>query len=152
MTRANGVGARGFSVVEVLVSVALVSIGLVGLGMALQPPSGGVAGGIGTGLTAINQGGMVSVAAFLAAARMEEMKNTPYTSATDQITPERFPNEGYGQIAGFEAYRRAVTILTGSPGPNQKTLTVTVSFRPLSGNGLGGEQAVQLQTIAARRP
>ena len=135
---------------EILVAIMIIGIGILGLSGAIMGP--GSVGGISYGYTSIVRSAMKSAATFLAAARIEQMKNTPYTSSSDLITQAQFPNEAYQTISGYPEYRRAVTIQTDVPAAGLKTVTVQVFFTPPTSTGLSPEEGVQVQTILARRP
>lgn len=143
---------RGFTLLEVLVAIALLTVGLIGIGLALSAGSGGVVGGSDFGLAAVTRANSYSTATELAQGRIEEIKNATYKIGTDQITQANFPNEAYNVIAGFPGYRRTVTITPDSPALNMKTITVQVFFLPDYQSRKGAEESVRLSTIIAQRP
>lgn len=142
----------GFSLVEVILAMALLAMGILGVGVALTAQSGGLSFGSSFGLAAITRGNYLSTATMLAQGKLEEIKNAQYTASVDEITQANFPNEAYGAIASYPGFRRAVTIQNGAPSVGLKTTTVQVFFRPPRESGLGQEEGVQLVTIIARRP
>lgn len=142
---------RGFTLIEVLVAIALLTIGIVGAGAALALQSG-VSSGAAYGLAAVSRGDYFSTATMLAQAKLEEVKNAQYTAAVDQITAANFPDEAYGAIANYANFRRTVTIQNGVPVAATKTITAQVFFRPPRESGLGQEEGVRLVTIIAQRP
>lgn len=144
---------RGFTLVEVLVAMAILAIALAGIGVTVASQArGGVAAGATFGLAAVTRGNYMSTATMLAQARMEEVKNATYTALTDQITTSNFPTEDYGGITNYTKYKRTVTIQADSPASAMKTITVTVYYKPPKESGLLQEENVSLVTIIARRP
>lgn len=143
--------APGFSLIEVLLSMFILTVALLGIAGALALQSGGVAGGITFGLAAINRSHLITTATALAQAMAESVKQATYTDKADNLVARRFPDEDYGAIPGFPAFRRSVMIEPG-PDTGTKRITVTVSFRPTTTTGMGQEEQVQLGLILARRP
>ena len=141
---------RGSTAAEILVAIMIIGIGILGLSGAVMGP--GSVGGMTYGYTSIVRSAMTTTATYLATARIEMMKNTPYTSSTDLITQSQFPNEAYQTIGGYPEYRRTVTIQTDVPAAGLKTVTVQVFFTPPNASGMSPETGVQMQTIMARRP
>lgn len=131
----------------------VIGIGILGLsGAIMGPTSVGSVGGMNYGFTSIVRSAMVSTATYLASARIEAMKNAPYTSSSDLVTSAQFPSEAYQTISGYQEYRRVVTIQTDSPATGLKTVTIQVFFSPPKAGGFSPEEGVQVQTILARRP
>jgi len=143
---------EGFTLIELLVSMGLLTIGLVGVGAALLAQSGGVSAGSSYGLAAVTRANYISTATMLAQERIEQIKNTTYTTAVDNITATNFPDEKYGTISNLPSFKRTVTIQNNSPGTGMKTITVNVSFLPPTQAGQAQEEVVQLVTIIAQRP
>ena len=141
----------GFTLLEVLIALALLTIAIFGVGLALSG-SGGVSSGADFGLAAISRANSYSTATELGQARIEDIKNATYKTGTDQITTANFPPEAYGAIAGFPGFRRSVTINPGTPATGMKTITVQVFFRPEYQTRMGQEESIQLSTIIAQRP
>lgn len=151
--RRRRVGAAGFTLVEVLVAMAILAIALAGIGVAVASQArGGVAGGATFGLAAVTRGNYISTATMLAQARMEEIRNATYTASTDQITSTNFPDQDYGSITNYTQFKRTVTISNGSPGAGMKTVKVTVYYKPPKETGLLQEEGLALETIIAQRP
>ena len=140
--------APGFSLIEVLLSMFILTVALLGIAGALALQSGGVAGGITFGLAAINRSHLITTATALAQAMAESVKQATYTDKADNLVARRFPDEDYGAIPGFPAFRRSVMIEPG-PDTGTKRITVTVSFRPTTTTGMGQEEQVQLGLILA---
>ncbi|MFQ5899103.1 MAG: prepilin-type N-terminal cleavage/methylation domain-containing protein [Candidatus Methylomirabilia bacterium] len=143
---------RGFTLVEVLIAIGLLTVGVVGIVGLVGVQSGGAARGVSFGQAAITRSNALSSATMLAQARLEQIKNARYTAAQDDITSANFPDEAYGDIAGYPNHRRTVTIQDGVPAAGMKTLTVDVFFRPLQETGIGQEEQVRLITMIAQRP
>lgn len=142
----------GFTLVEVLISIALLTIGVLGVVGLLGVQSRGVAGAVNFGQAAISRSNALTAATLLAQARLEEIKNARYTATQDELTPANFPDEAYGAMPGSPNHRRTVTIQDRMPDIGMKTTTVDVFFRPLQETGIGQEEGVRLITIIARRP
>ena len=144
---------QGFTLVEVLVAMAVLMVGILGVALAFQPSSG-TAGGADFGIAAVSRANSYSTATELAQARLEEVKNGRYTSTgpVDQITSANFPAEAYGAIAGYAGFRRTVTIQNGTPAAGMKTISVQVFFTPQYQTRRGSEEAVQVSTLIAQRP
>lgn len=170
--------ARGLTLAEVLVAVALIGIGLVGVMVVVPIASYG-----------LQEGAQVSTATFLAEQRLEEARNAPWqanppndclgvgptgpptsmdctrpapTPCVAKTSCTTFPDEP--SVPGYGGYRRIlrVTDCGVAPGcgvgtgavqdPNLRLVTVTVSFTPLTGAGVGTSQkSVTLQLLIAKR-
>lgn len=145
-------GERGFTLVEVLVAIALLTIGILGVVATTGVQSRGVASGAAFGQAAVSRANSIATATMLAQARLEEIKNAQYTASADQITTANFPDEAYGAISGYTGYRRTVAIASSTPVAGAKTITVQVFFQPLLETGIGQEEGANLVTIIAQRP
>jgi type II secretory pathway pseudopilin PulG len=131
---------------EILVAVAVIGIGLAALAATVPLSSYG-----------IQEGNQLSTATFLANARLEQVKNavwneTPGTdnmgvSASATAAPQSggvttFPDEN-PVAAPYAQYSRTVRIFAcdtpgvscGVSSANLRQVTVTVTYRPLSGVG-----------------
>lgn len=142
----------GFTLVEVLVAIAILSIAFLGLGSAMAV-QGGLASGATSGHAAVARSYAASTATMLAQQRMEQIKRLTYTLTTDQIgtpTPTGFEDEDFGTIAGYTNFRREVRV-QNYPAENMKTITVTVAFRVISPTGMQTE-SLALSTLVAARP
>jgi prepilin-type N-terminal cleavage/methylation domain-containing protein len=138
---------RGFTLVEILIAIALLTVGVLGVGVVLVAQSG-ISGGADFGTAVIARGNSYSTAAMLAQSRIEEMKRAGYA----QVTVANFGNEAYGAIATYPAYRRTVGIQDNLPDPGTKTITVDVFFRPQRVGGPSQEESVRLVTILGQHP
>jgi prepilin-type N-terminal cleavage/methylation domain-containing protein len=149
---------RGFTIAEVLVAMSILTVALLGIvGAAGLQQRGGIAADASVGTSALERGGAVSTAVFLAEERIGQLRRLAYIvgpPALDEIgqgtPPAAAPNEDYGTIAGYPNYRREVSVQNGVPGPNMKLITVTVRFRRGSQTGWV-EESIVVRTIFAAR-
>lgn len=151
-------GQRGFTLVEILIAMAILTVGLVGVGLALGAQAGGVVNGLGAGQTAVTRGHYISTATFLAQARLEQLKQLDYAvggTPIDQFgagaIPPGFADEAFGAIAGLPNFSRQVRMQDGVPAANMKLLTVTVSYRLPKEAGMETSSIV-VSTIVTARP
>ncbi len=139
---------RGLTLIEVVVAMLLLSIALMGLAVGFPSSRG-----------AVYMGDQLSTAVSLARQTLEQMRNSGYTTAVDNITNANFPDQD--PIPGLppgSIFRRTVQILPGVPeavcvppsvAPNtacSKTVIVTVFYR----DNAAQEQQVALTTIFVR--
>lgn len=155
--------SRGFTLVEVLVAVAILTIALLGIAATTALQSGGIAASLSFGQAAVTRGQYVSSATFLAQDRLEQLKRLQYSigpPAVDQIgggpapngaAPIALPDEDFGTIAGYPNFRRQIRVQTGTPAANMKTVTVTVTFNLPTDVGMN-QEAVAVNTLIAARP
>jgi type IV pilus modification protein PilV len=124
-------GDQGFSMLEILISLATLTVGLLAVG-AIQISS----------IRGNAMSGNASVALALATDKMEDLMNrsmtdsqlTDYTTANNgdlsSITTvdfeERLNEEGQAAAGGF--YRRIVNVADNTPAPTLKTITVIVTW------------------------
>jgi prepilin-type N-terminal cleavage/methylation domain-containing protein len=101
---------KGFTLLEVLLAVLLMVGGFIALSQAVV-----------TGLFVAGVNEQELVAANLAQERMEEIRNTAYTSII---------NEARAPVAGFTSYDREVVVTT--PLSNLKQVNVTVYWHSKS--------------------
>lgn len=124
--------ANGFTLVEVIVAVAIIAVFSVGIAMLAI-----------TVVTGNAQGRSTDVAVFLAHDRLEAIRNTPYPN----ITSANFPAEAYGSITvgsppqAFPDFQRSISIQDNTPTADVKRVVVTVSWR-------GG--SVSAETVVGR--
>ena len=139
---------RGMSVAEVLIASTIIGTGLVALSAAIPLASYG-----------LQEGNQLSTATFLATQRMEQVRNASWqagppltdnlgVSANGAAAPvsgavTTFPDEAsIGEP--YAGYRRTVRIMdcgagTGCSGivnADLRQVTVTVSYRPMTGVGV----------------
>lgn len=154
-------GCHGFSLVEVLIALAILTIAVLGVGVAIGVQSGGTAQSLSFGLGAVSRAGLLSTAAFLAQERLEQVKRLRYTIGpppTDQFGAGQFPagfsDQGFGTIPNYPNFSRQVRFWTGppqAPAANIKLVTVTVFFNAPGDNGLH-QESVAVSTLIAARP
>ena len=137
--------ARGMTLVEVLVAIAIIGIGLAALASAIPISTYG-----------IQEGNQLSTATFLANQRLEQVRNVAWTqtpavdnlgvSASATAAPQSsgtttFPDEA--SVTSYTQYARTVRITDCGTGggcqsvtsSNMRQVTVTVSYQPLTGVG-----------------
>ena len=145
---------RGFTLVEVLVAIAILGIALLGIGAALAMRNGGIVAGVDAGSTAITRGHYISTATMLAQERLEAVKRLQYTAAIAQFgadpIPVGFPDES--PAPGFPHFSREVRVQTGVPAADMKTVTVTVRFNLPTESGRLNQESLSLSTLLAERP
>jgi Tfp pilus assembly protein PilV len=156
--------ARGITVAEVIVALAIVAVGLVGL-MAAMPLS----------ISHIAEANRKTTAVFLAQQRLEQVKNARWAAvapaadnlggaaSNGQEALAQWPDEA--AVAGYPAYQRQVRIRDCSVAPGcgiavnatlatLRQVTVTVSFARMTGLGTlntASLETVQLVTYVARQ-
>ena len=149
-------GERGFTLVEVLIAMAILTVALLGVVGAVALQSGGVAASLPFGQGVITRSHYISTATMLAQARLEQLKRLQYSvSLGDQFgadpIPAGFADEDFGTIAGLPNFRREVRVQTGVPAANMKTVTVTVRFN-LPNAPRQSQESVAITTLIAARP
>ncbi len=151
-------GQGGFTLVEVLIALAILTIAVLGVAGGVLVQSGGIAASLPVGQAAVTRGYYVSTATVLAQQRQEQLKRLQYTvgpPAVDQFgagpTPAGFADEDFGSISGYPNFRREVRVQTGVPGANMKTVTVTVRFNLPTQTGTN-QESLAVSTIIAARP
>lgn len=119
---------RGFTLIEVMISIVVLSISVLGFSAMTM--------GTIRGLSISDK---LTTATTLAQTKMEELNNAPYAD----VIAENFPLEDYGAIAGYEKFRRSVTISAATPEMNTKTVTVNVWWH----DDVGTTRNVNLSTL-----
>jgi len=156
MARASFTSQAGITLVEILISVAILTVALVAV-------LNGVI--VGTQGTAVGQ--QLPTAIFLGEQKLEQIKAYslgPSTSPISQgfgnlpsgnpITTGSAPfvSEGYNTIASHSGYRRQVSIQNG-PSASTRVLRVDVFYRPAASQKAGSqtvpERRVTLSTLLA---
>ena len=154
---------RGLGLAEILAGTAIVAIGLVALASAIPLAA-----------YTIHEGSQLTVATFLASARLEQVRSarwsaspavdelgvSPSTAAAPRIgATATFPDES-AVGASQAGYSRQVRVTdcgagagcAGAVSPELRQVTVTVHFSPGSGVGRGsGAKQIVLTTLMARR-
>ena len=136
--------ARGMTLVEVLVAVAIITIGLTS-----------IATGMMLGTSGINQGQQETTATFLAEQKLEDIKafalSTSAAQGFSNVTAANFPTEAYGTIAGgYTAYRRTTTVT--NPSATMKVVVINVFYKPVAVNHtMNSERQVSLATVLRQR-
>ncbi len=138
----------GFTLVEILVAVAIIMIGLVAV-MQWFP----------LGAAGVETGRRQSTAVFLAEQKIEQIKAfalsptqgftlIPICGPCAAVAP--FNQENFGTIPGYPEYSRTVTITWGAP-VTTKLVRVQVSYRRVTESGVftGGTQ-VDLATLVTQ--
>lgn len=113
---------RGFTLLEMMLALALFAAGTVAVVELLQRAQAGV-----------GDGESVLIAAHLASRRLEELRNTAYASLANET------KASIASPSGYSRFSRAVTVTT--PYTNLKQLVVTVYW-----TATGGETNVSLRT------
>jgi prepilin-type N-terminal cleavage/methylation domain-containing protein len=157
---------RGFTLVEILIAVAVIGVGLMALSSAIPIAAYG-----------IQEGNQFSTATFLANQRLEQVRNAQWhaapavdtlgLSASDAAAPVgdggliTFPDEN-PLDAPFDGYTRTVRITdcgvapgcSGVTDAGLRQVTVTVSYRPMTGVGMApatrAKSAIVTMYIARR--
>jgi len=111
---------KGFSLIEILVAMAILSVGLLG--------TAALTAGIIHGNQVSNR---ITTATTLAQDKMEDIKRLGYSNAVSET--KAFLSSPYDQ------YEREVTIVGGSPATGMKTVTVEVYWE--------SSKSVTLKTI-----
>jgi len=154
---------RGLTLMEVMIAVAVVGIGLVALSSAIPLAAHG-----------IQEGNQLSSAIFLATQRLEQVRNATWAagppcvdnvgaSATSSVAPTQacggtattFADES-ALAAPYAGYARTVRITDCSTGAgcsgivdaSIRQVTVTVSYRPMTGFGIAADGSVKSAVLA----
>jgi type IV pilus assembly protein PilV len=114
---------KGFSLIEILVAIAILSVGLLG--------TAALTASIIRGNQVSNK---VTTATTLAKDKMENIKRVGYSNTVSET--RAFLSSPYN------SYEREVTVVDDSPASNMKTVTVTVYWDT--------NKSISLQTILAR--
>jgi Tfp pilus assembly protein PilV len=136
---------RGASLVEVLVSAALLAITVAAVFSSLA-----------YGVNGVESSRESSTAVFLAEQRLEQVRAYAVSTASTQgfanLLTSSFPAEAYGSLSGYANYRRTVTVTANAGGnADLKLVQVTVSYKPTSTKGFGAETSTTLTTLVSRR-
>ncbi|CBE70078.1 MAG: prepilin-type N-terminal cleavage/methylation domain-containing protein [Candidatus Methylomirabilis oxygeniifera] len=147
--------ARGFTLVEVLIALAILTVAVLGVAAttALQG-GGGSAGAVSFGQAAVTRGYYLSTATMLAQDRLEQVKR----QALSSFPPAGFPNEGFETIPVgpgpgcpcYPNFGRQVSIVAG-PAADTRQVTVTVAFTLPTAQG-ANQESINISTLVAARP
>jgi prepilin-type N-terminal cleavage/methylation domain-containing protein len=143
---------RGFTLVEVLIALAILTVAVLGVAATTALQSGGSAGAISFGQAAVTRGYYLSTATMLAQDRLEQVKRVQYRVGSDPFTPGN-PPPGFANeipVNGFPSFNRLVTVAAG-PAANTKQVTVTVTFTLPTAQG-ANQESVNVTTLVAARP
>jgi type IV pilus assembly protein PilV len=123
---------NGFTLLEVLIAIAILSIGLLGMASLTI--------GIINGNRSSNE---VTTATTLAQEQMERIRRAGYKHMP---TTNTSTTENYDEIPGYPQYKRKTETEIDTPCPGMKTVTVTTCWK----NHKQVERSVELKTILAR--
>jgi type IV pilus assembly protein PilV len=152
---------RGFTLMEILIAAAVIGIGLVALSAAIPIASYG-----------ISEGKSLSTATFLANQRLEQARSATWqaspcvdtlgVSASASVAPvgscpggvATFPDES-PLPSPYDAYTRRERITSCGAGAGcngvvsgqLRQVTVTVSYRPMTGFGMAPEGTAKPATV-----
>ncbi len=143
---------RGFTLVEVLIALAILTIALLGVAATTALQSGGIAGSISFGQAAVTRGYYLSTATMLAQDRLEQVKRVQYRVGADPFAPGN-PPLGFTDetpVNGFPNFNRQVRVVDG-PAGNTKEVTVTLSFTLPTERG-ANQESMRISTLVAARP
>jgi prepilin-type N-terminal cleavage/methylation domain-containing protein len=146
---------RGLTLVEILIALVVISVGLVGIAIVVPVSS-----------EAIQQGGQLSRATFLAEQTLEQARQATWTSAPavdclgvgcHGTTASRFPDEA--SVGGDPAYRRILRVVDCSATPCAgvtdaalRLVTVVVTYRTPGAAGQPTiDKAVTLEWLVTQR-
>jgi prepilin-type N-terminal cleavage/methylation domain-containing protein len=163
-------GQRGLTIVEILIACAIIGVGLVALSSAIPIAAYG-----------IQEGNQLSTATFLANQRLEQVRNAEWRAAQGvapavdtlglSASATTAPVDGDGGITfademplepPYTGYTRTVRIVSCGAGAgcggivsaDLRQITVTVTYRPMTGIGLAAPTATKsaiLTMYIARR-
>lgn len=144
---------RGFTLVEVLIALAILTIAVLGVAATTALQSGGSAGALSLGQAAVTRGYYQSTATMLAQDRLEQVKRVQYrVGAADPFAPgnppPNFPDES--PVNGFPNFTRQVRVVAG-PAADTRRVTVTVAFTLPTAQG-ANQEGVNITTLVAARP
>ena len=150
-------GCNGFTLVEVMIALAILTIALLGVAATTALQGGGIAGTFPFGQAAVTRGYYLSTATMLAQDRLEQVKRVQYAKYKVGATAHPFtsdnlpPGLNETPVAGFPNFNRQVTVADG-PAADTKRLTVTVTFILPTERGVNPNEGMSLSTLVAARP
>src|SRR5574337_1282547 len=145
--------SQGFTLVEVLIALAILTVAVLGVAAttALQS-GGGSAGAISFGQAAVTRGYYLSTATMLAQDRLEQVKRVQYRVGTDPFAPGN-PPPGFADessVTNFPNFNRQVRVVAG-PAADTRRVTVTVAFTLPTAQG-ANQESINVTTLVAARP
>ncbi len=145
---------RGFTLVEVLIALAILTIAVLGVAATTALQGGGIAGSISFGQAAVTRGYYLSTATMLAQDWLEQLKRVTYKvgDAVFVPPPDKFADQSLGTIPGYPNFSRQVTVMAGTGGmANTSQVTVTVAFTLPTAQG-ANQESINIKTLVAARP
>ena len=155
---------RGFTLVEVMIAMAILTIALLGVAAATAIQNGGIAGTFPFGQAAVTRGYYLSTATMLAQDRLEQVKRVSYkVGDPDPFAPgnppPNFAPEGFGTIPVgpgpdcpcYQNFSRQVSVKAGPTPADTKEVTVTVAFTLPTERG-ANQESMKIITLVAARP
>jgi len=132
------IDSKSFTLIELLIAIFILAVGIVGVLQAFP---------LGTRIASFSK--MSTVATQLAQAKIEDMISGSYFDLSSSL-------EGYGEIPGFESYKRAtavdyydpVTATTTGSDTGIKKIEITVFFKSPLGVS---EKEVKITSLISRR-
>jgi prepilin-type N-terminal cleavage/methylation domain-containing protein len=143
---------RGFTLVEVMIAMAILTIALLGVAATTALQGGGIAGSISFGQAAVTRGYYLSTATMLAQDRLEQVKRVQYRVGADPFAPGN-PPPGFAHetpVNGFPNFDRRVSVIAG-PNADTRRVTITVAFTLPTAQG-ANQESINITTLVAARP
>lgn len=153
---------RGFTLVEVLIALAILTVAVLGVAATTALQSGGSAGAISFGQAAVTRGYYLSTATMLAQDRLEQVKRVQYKCAAPNpcAAPDPFapgtdtdnapPNFADESPVINTNFNRRVRVVAG-PAADTRRVTVTVAFTLPTSQG-ANQESINVTTLVAARP
>ena len=136
----------GFTLVELLVAIAILMIGLVAV-MQWFP----------LGTAGVETGRRQSTGVFLAEQKLEQIKAWSLSTAAGQGFATVVQggaccaNDGFNTIPGYPEYSRTVTITPDPASPTRRVVRVQIQYRRVTAQGvLTSGQQVDIATLIAQ--
>jgi len=135
---------RGFTLAEVLITVAVIGIGLVAIAV-----------GSGIATTSVETGRQQTTAVLLAEERIEQLRARILANFDDPAVAAGTTQEAYNALPNARAYRRQTIIGNLDPDGNgvmdMKRVQVDVFYLPITDRGTQAERRVTLVDVVTRR-
>jgi prepilin-type N-terminal cleavage/methylation domain-containing protein len=142
-------GCNGFTLVEVMIALAILTIALLGVAATTALQGGGIAGTFPFGQAAVTRGYYLSTATMLAQDWLEQVKRVSYKVGDPYNLPSGFTDQS--PVPNFPNFNRQVRVVDGPVG-NTKAVTVTVTFILPTERGVNSNEGMSLSTLVAARP